>query len=421
MNLADSEIVASVLSKDYDICKNYKDADVMMINTCSIRENAEQKVLKRIEEINSMRQKRKHLKLGMIGCMASRYEKKLIDNKLLDFVVGPDSYRFLPEILNDATSENVRTKLSLVETYDDIEPVRYDTNGISTFISIMRGCNNFCTYCVVPYTRGRERSRDPKSIMKEAEQLIKSGYKEITLLGQNVNSYRWNENYRFPELMRDIAEMDPKLRIRFTTSHPKDLSNDLLRIIHEYPNICRYIHLPAQSGSTEVLKRMNRKYTRESYLQKIEAIKKYLPEASISTDLISGFCGETQEDHQQTLSLMRTVGYDYAFMFKYSERSNTFASKNLKDDVPDSVKNARLEEVIALQRELSHKSNRRDLGKTFEVLIEGESKRSKEQYFGRNSQNKVIVFPKEDSVPGTFVKVKVKDCTTATLLGDLIK
>ena len=420
MNFADSEVVTSILSASHSLCQNVAEAEVVLLNTCSIRDNAEQKVLKRLEELHALRKKSNIRLIGMIGCMASRYQRQWMESGLIDFVAGPDSYRFLPEILADASSQKIRTELSLTETYDNIQPIRHQSNGISAFVSIMRGCNNFCTYCVVPYTRGRERSRDPQSILQEIRRLSDDHYKEVTLLGQNVNSYQWENNYGFPELMADVAGINPQMRVRFTTSHPKDLSERLLEVMAAYPNICKNIHLPAQSGSTEVLQRMNRKYSREIYLQRIEAIRRLLPEATISTDLISGFCGETRQDHEETLSLMRTARFDYAFMFKYSERSGTYASKHLKDDIPDEEKTARLEEIIALQRQLSHESHLRDVGKTFEVLVEGDSKRSDLHFFGRNSQNKVIVFPKGEAEPGSYVQVKVTSCTTATLLGEII-
>ncbi len=421
MNFADSEVVASILSKEYRLCQTAQEADVILLNTCSIRENAEQRVLKRLEELRALRKKGKALKIGLIGCMASRYQDNWVESHLVDFIAGPDSYRFLPEILSDAEAPQIRTELSTDETYSGIIPMRYQTNGISAFVSIMRGCNNFCTYCVVPYTRGRERSRNPEDILQEIRTLCEKGYKEVTLLGQNVNSYLWGGSYGFPQLMADVAKTDRKMRVRFTTSHPKDLSDELLETMAAHPNICKNIHLPAQSGSSEVLRRMNRKYTREDYLERIGSIRRILPEATISTDLISGFCGETPQDHEATLSLMREARFDYAFMFKYSERSGTYAAKHLKDDVPDEVKTARLEEVIALQRELSYESHRRDIGKTFEVLAEGPSKRSDEHFFGRNSQNKVIVFPKEGTQPGQLLNVTVNNCTTATLLGKITR
>ena len=421
MNFADSEVVASILSDEYRLCQTAQEADVILLNTCSIRENAEQRVLKRLEELRALRKKGKSLKIGLIGCMASRYQDNWVESHLVDFIAGPDSYRFLPEILSDAEAPQIRTELSTDETYSGIIPMRYQTNGISAFVSIMRGCNNFCTYCVVPYTRGRERSRNPEDILQEIRTLSEKGYKEVTLLGQNVNSYLWGGSYGFPQLMADVAKTGREMRVRFTTSHPKDLSDELLETMAAHPNICKNIHLPAQSGSSEVLKRMNRKYTREDYLERIGSIRRILPEATISTDLISGFCGETPQDHEATLSLMREARFDYAFMFKYSERSGTYAAKHLKDDVPDEVKTARLEEVIALQRELSYESHRRDIGKTFEVLAEGPSKRSDEHFFGRNSQNKVIVFPKEGTQPGQLLNVTVNNCTTATLLGKITR
>lgn len=421
MNFADSEVVASILSDEYRLCQTAQEADVILLNTCSIRENAEQRVLKRLEELRALRKKGKSLKIGLIGCMASRYQDNWVESHLMDFIAGPDSYRFLPEILSDAEAPQIRTELSTDETYSGIIPMRYQTNGISAFVSIMRGCNNFCTYCVVPYTRGRERSRNPEDILQEIRTLCEKGYKEVTLLGQNVNSYLWGGGYGFPQLMADVAKTGHEMRVRFTTSHPKDLSDELLETMAAHPNICKNIHLPAQSGSSEVLKRMNRKYTREDYLERIGSIRRILPESTISTDLISGFCGETPQDHEATLSLMREARFDYAFMFKYSERSGTYAAKHLKDDVPDEVKTARLEEVIALQRELSYESHRRDIGKTFEVLAEGPSKRSDEHFFGRNSQNKVIVFPKEGTQPGQLLNVTVNNCTTATLLGKITR
>ena len=421
MNFADSEVVASILSDEYRLCQTAQEADVILLNTCSIRENAEQRVLKRLEELRALRKKGKSLKIGLIGCMASRYQDNWVESHLVDFIAGPDSYRFLPEILSDAEAPQIRTELSTDETYSGIIPMRYQTNGISAFVSIMRGCNNFCTYCVVPYTRGRERSRNPEDILQEIRTLCEKGYKEVTLLGQNVNSYLWGGGYGFPQLMADVAKTGHEMRVRFTTSHPKDLSDELLETMAAHPNICKNIHLPAQSGSSEVLKRMNRKYTREDYLERIGSIRRILPEATISTDLISGFCGETPQDHEATLSLMREARFDYAFMFKYSERSGTYAAKHLKDDVPDEIKTARLEEVIALQRELSYESHRRDIGKTFEVLAEGPSKRSDEHFFGRNSQNKVIVFPKEGTQPGQLLNVTVNNCTTATLLGKITR
>ena len=421
MNFADSEIVASVLSDNFEVCLEVKKADLILINTCSIRENAEQRVLKRLVELNALCRKNHKVKIGLIGCMAARFEKELIAEGLVDLVAGPDAYRSLPLLLDESYQQPVNTILSTIETYDDISPLRFHSNGVSAFISIMRGCNNFCSYCVVPYTRGRERSRNPKTIVDEVKQLIDKGYKEVTLLGQNVNSYQWNHDVRFHDLIDKVASLDKSLRIRFATSHPKDLSDNLLQVMAAYPNICKSIHLPAQSGSNVILERMNRKYTREWYLQRVEAILSYMPDAGISTDLIAGFCGETEQDHQDTLSLMQTVAYDFAFMFKYSERSNTHASKHLHDDIPDEIKTRRLEEIITLQQQLSHKSNLSDIGKVFEVLIESRSKRSDEFYSGRNSRNKVIVFPKSHYKIGDYVNVKVDNCTTATLIGKIVE
>jgi len=335
---------------------------------------------------------------------------------ILNFIAGPDAYRNLPQLIAQSAAGETQFNvlLSEEETYDNIMPVRYDLNGVSAFVSIMRGCNNFCTYCVVPYTRGRERSRSPQTILHEVEQLLNDGYKEVTLLGQNVNSYQW-EDMSFAKLMAAVADMSPDLRVRFATSHPKDISDELLETIARYDNICKYIHLPVQSGSNTVLKRMNRVYTREYYLDRVRKIKELMPECAISTDIIAGFCGETEEDHQQTLSIMREVGYEYAYMFKYSERGGTMSAKRFADDVSDEVKTRRLEEIIALQGELSLISNKRDIGKTFQVLIEGESKRSADQLYGRNSQNKVIIFPKGNHHVGEYINVTVNDCTAATL------
>lgn len=422
MNVADSEVVASVLDGDYEVCQEIGEADLILINTCAIRENAEQKVFKRLTEINALYRKKNKVKLGLIGCMADRYKEELINKNIVDLIAGPDAYRSIPFLLtNESQQESINTLLSTIETYDDIIPIRYDGNALLAFISIMRGCNNYCAYCVVPYTRGRERSRNPKTILSEVKLLIDSGYKEVTLLGQNVNSYLWETDFRFPQLMEQVAKLSPHLRLRFATSHPKDLSDDLLKIMATYPNICKSIHLPAQSGSNAMLQKMNRKYTREWYLERIDAIRKYMPDAAISTDIITGFSGETEADHRDTLSLMEQVVYDYAFMFKYSERSGTFAEKHFKDDVSDNLKTRRLEEIITLQRASSHKSNLADVGKTFEVLIEGNSKRSADFYSGRNSQNKVIVFPKTNNIIGDYVQVKVESCTTATLLGKVVE
>ncbi len=418
MNFADSEVVASILSSSYDIVDNEKDADVIIVNTCSIRENAEQRVFNRLKELTSLKKKKKTLQVGLIGCMAERLQENLLSETEIDFVVGPDAYRSLPSILR-SEHPNVNVVLSTTETYEDITPQRYQSNTVSAFVSIMRGCNNFCSYCVVPYTRGRERSRPIESILSEIDTLFNNDYKEITLLGQNVNSYLSN-GYNFSQLMQTIAEQYPTMRIRFATSHPKDLSDELLQVMSQYENICKSIHLPVQSGSTSMLKRMNRKYSREWYLDRISAIRRYMPDCSISTDIIAGFCGETLEEHQATLSLMKEVGFAHAFMFKYSMREGTLAHKNMCDDVPEKEKIIRLEEIIALQQELSLASNQKDIGKTTQVLVEGLSKRSTDYLFGRNSQNKVVIFPKNNYQKGDLVEVKITSCSAATLFGELL-
>ncbi len=429
MNFSDSEIVASIITqKGYGAAEKAEEADIIFINTCSIRENAEQKVLNRLKQLQHMRRNKPNLVLGVLGCMAERMKSSLLEEQQMgmrvDMVVGPDAYRDLPQLLLDVESgqKAVNVILSSEETYADITPVRYASNGVSAYISIMRGCENFCTYCVVPFTRGKERSRDPQSILSEAQDLFKQGYREITLLGQNVNSYRWKvdeqpDEWTFPALMKAVAAIDSTLRIRFATSHPKDMSDELLHVIASFPNICKSIHLPAQSGSTVVLKKMNRRYTREDYLQRIASIRRILPACAISTDLIAGFCDETEEDHQQTLSLMREVGFDFAFMFKYSERPGTLAEKKLDDNVPEEVKSRRLQEIIDLQHELSLSSNKADLGKTTEVLVEGLSRKSSQRVSGRNSQNKVVVFEDKGYKPGEYVKVEVVECSSATLKG----
>ena len=427
MNGADSEVVAAILSSEYQICDDIKDADLILINTCSVRDHAEQRIRKRLNKLGFLKKKKPGLQIGLLGCMAERVKEKLLhEESALDFIAGPDAYRSLPTLIQEATFGKTafNVMLSTEETYDDIDPIRYDTNGISAFISIMRGCNNFCTYCVVPYTRGRERSRSSQTIIHEAQQLINQGYKEITLLGQNVNSYRSEENgevVNFAKLLEKVALLSPQVRVRFATSHPKDISDDLIETIAKYNNCCKYIHLPVQAGSNTMLKRMNRVYTREYYLERIATIKRIMPECSIATDIIAGFCGETEEDHQATLSLMREVGYSSAYMFKYSEREGTMAAKRFADDIPDEVKGRRLEEIIALQQDLSLESNQKDIGKTFEVLVEGSSKRSDNEYFGRNSQNKVLIFPKEDCHIGDYVNVLVQSCSPATLKGIIVK
>lgn len=428
MNMADSEIVAAILKQEgYDLVDDLNKADIVLINTCSIRENAEQRVIKRISELDSLRKKRQWLKIGVLGCMAERMQDSLIKTHNVDLVVGPDSYRDIPWLLSsqgEGCGGLISTKLSETETYSEIYPEKINSNGVTVFIPIMRGCENFCSYCVVPYTRGRERSRDFRTIVSEAEKLFCQGYREVTLLGQNVNSYLWNQGEKdevnFAKLISLVAEIDPLLRVRFSTSHPKDISQELLDTIATYDNVCKFIHLPLQSGSDRILHLMNRKYTAGEYLDKINRIKKTIKDCGISTDIISGFCTENLEDHGLTLNIMRQVGYDSAFMFKYSERPNTLAAKKYKDDVSDEEKTRRLEEIISLQRELSFQSNKKDIGKTFEVLIEGVSKRSTEKLFGRNSQNKVILFDKKDLQLGQYVNVKVNDCTSATLFGEAV-
>jgi len=424
MNFSDSEIVGSIMSENnYETTTEASEADLIFINTCSIRDNAEQRVRKRLRELNAFKKKKPSLRIGVLGCMAERLKEKLLEEeKSVDIIVGPDAYRDLPQLLTSVESgqKAINVLLSEEETYADITPVRLGENKISAFISIMRGCQNFCSYCVVPYTRGKERSRKPETIINEARDLFEKGYKEVTLLGQNVNSYKWDDDNKtdFPELLEQVALINPLLRVRFATSHPKDISDKLIQTIAKYENICNSIHLPVQSGSSKMLKLMNRKYDREWYLERISTIKKMIPDCAISTDIISGFCTETEDDHQESLSIMREVAYDYAFMFKYSERPDTLAAKKYKDDVPEDIKSRRLTEIIELQRSLSHESNLRDIGKTYEFLVEGLSKKSEAQLFGRNSQNKVAVFPKKDYKVGDYVKVKILRCTTATLIGE---
>ena len=422
MNAGDSEIVVSIMQREgYVYTENIAEADIILINTCSIRDNAEQRIWGRIADMRRYRKAKPSLIVGIIGCMAERLKEQLIERGGVDIVAGPDSYRDLPRLVREAESggKGVNTLLSQEETYAEIAPVRLDKNGVSAFIAIMRGCNNYCAYCVVPYTRGIERSRDPQTIVAEARSLFENGYREVTLLGQNVNSYRSGE-VGFPELMAMVAEISPLLRVRFSTSHPKDISDRLLEVMARYDNICKAVHLPAQSGSNEVLKRMNRKYTREWYLERIAAIRRYMPDCSITTDLIAGFCGETEEDHRQTLSLIREVGYDSAYMFKYSERPNTFSARHYADDVPEEEKGRRLSEIIALQAELSAQSNKRDEGKEFEVLVEGASKRSDEQLCGRTSQNKMVVFDRGNHHAGDYVRVRITGSSPATLFGEEI-
>ncbi len=426
MNVNDSEVVASVMREyGYAICDAPQNADLILINTCSIRDNAEQRIWGRLAELRALKRKNPRLMLGIIGCMAERLKERLIEQEqTVDIVVGPDAYRELPNLVRMAQSgqKGVNVELSREETYAEIAPVRYDSNGISAFVSIMRGCNNMCSYCVVPYTRGAERSRSTQSILHEVQELIDKNYKEVTLLGQNVNSYHYTtdsgEDCTFAMLLEKVAQLSPTLRVRYSTSHPKDMGDDVLHVMAKYNNICKSIHLPAQSGSTRVLELMNRKYAREDYLERIVAIRQILPTCSISTDLIAGFCTEAEEDHQQTLSLMRKVGYDFSFMFMYSERPNTKAARHYKDDVPEEVKTRRLNEIIALQNELSLKAKQPYVGQTVEVLAEGFSKKSKEQLFGRTTQNQVVVFPRGDHQPGDYVDVTVARCTSATLIAE---
>ena len=424
MNVADSEVVASIMQMaGYTPCDTLDEADAVFMNTCSIRDNAEQKILNRLEFFHALRKKRKHLIVGVLGCMAERVKEDLITNHHVDLVAGPDAYLALPDLIAsvEAGEKAINVELSTTETYRDVIPSRICGNRISGYVSIMRGCNNFCHYCIVPYTRGRERSRDVASILNEVNDLRQKGYKEVTLLGQNVNSYRFEQGddsvITFPILLRTVAEAIPDMRVRFTTSHPKDMSDETLHVIAEVPNVCKHIHLPVQSGSSRILKLMNRKYTREWYLERVAAIRRIIPDCGLSTDIFSGFHSETEEDHQMSLSLMRECAYDSAFMFKYSERPGTYASKHLPDDVPEEVKIRRLNELIELQNQLSAESNAKDVGKTFEVLVEGVSKRSKEQLFGRTEQNKVVVFDRGMHRIGDFVKVRITDSSSATLKG----
>ncbi|TFH26938.1 MAG: tRNA (N6-isopentenyl adenosine(37)-C2)-methylthiotransferase MiaB [Bacteroidia bacterium] len=426
MNVVDSEVVAAILQQhNYQVTEELDEADLVLVNTCSIRDNAEQRVRARIREFGRLKEKSHSFSVGVIGCMAERLKEKLLEEEnTVDLVVGPDSYRDLPALLQEVESgqKGINTLLSLEETYGDIRPVRMDRNHVTSFVAIMRGCNNFCSYCVVPGTRGRERSRDPETVVRECKELFEQGYREVTLLGQNVNSYRWKEGeqvLKFEKLLERVAKIHPLLRVRFATSHPKDMSDHLLKVIAKFPNLCQAIHLPLQSGSTSVLGRMKRRYTREQYMERIQAIRKFLPGATISTDIIAGFCGETEEEHQQTLSLMEWAGYDFAYMFKYSERPETFAAEKLNDDVPEEVKSRRLNEIIVLQSRLSLRSKERDLGQTYEVL-EGPSKKSDAYLYGRTSQNKVVVFPKGTLKQGDYARVVIKDCTSATLKGNVV-
>ena len=424
MNVADSEVVVSILSSaGYEPTEEIKDAGLILLNTCSIRDNAEQRIWGRLKALSHLKKANHELKIGIIGCMAERLKEKLIEtDKLVDMVVGPDAYRELPLLISEAGGGHkaINILLSREETYADISPVRMDKNGVSSFISIMRGCNNMCAYCVVPYVRGAERSRDPESVLKEAQELFNMGYREVTLLGQNVDSYNWDKKtgiVRFPELLENVAMINPLLRVRFSTSHPKDISDELIYTIARNKNICKHIHLPAQSGSNRILKLMNREYTREWYMDRVKAIHSIIPDCSLSTDMITGFCTETEEDHKESLSLMEWAGFDFAYMFKYSERSGTKAARKLKDDVSEPVKSQRLSEMISLQNRLSIKSKKGDVGMIFDVLIEGFSKRSVEYLSGRTSQNKVVVFPGGDVQKGKYIKVLIERCTSATLIG----
>ena len=420
MNVADSEVVASIMKMaDYELCSDLADADAIFLNTCSVRENAENKIFNRLEALHAMKRS-KPLIIGVLGCMAERVQQDLIENHHVDLVAGPDSYLSLPDLIMQCEmgQKAIDVNLSLTETYKDVVPQRIGNNRISGFISIMRGCNNFCHYCIVPYTRGRERSRDIDSILNEARDLQARNFKELTLLGQNVNSYHYGD-IDFPQLLRKVAETVPNMRVRFTTSHPKDMSDETLQVIAEMPNVCRHIHLPVQSGSDRILKLMNRKYTREWYLDRVAAIRRIVPDCAITTDIFVGYHSETEEDHQMSLSLMREVGYASAFMFKYSERPGTYASKHLPDDVPETEKIRRLNEMIALQNQLSAENYKQDVGKEFDVLIENYSKRSREQMCGRTEQNKMVVFDKGNHHPGETVRVRITGSTSATLLGEV--
>lgn len=430
MNVNDSEVVLSVLQNaGYSLCDAIENADIILVNTCSIRDNAEQRVWGRLDVFLQLKKKRKEIIVGILGCMAERLKDELLKHPAVDIVAGPDSYRDIARLIMALREEGkqINTLLSHEETYADISPVRMDKNGVSAFISIMRGCNNMCSYCVVPYTRGAERSRNPQSIVREAQELFANGYKEVSLLGQNVDSYNWTnpdnptESIDFAQLLELVALIDPQLRVRFSTSHPKDMGNGVLYTMAMYPNICNHIHLPVQSGSDAMLLKMNRKYTRQTYLQRIAMIREILPDCGISTDIIAGFCAETEADHKETISIMQEVGYDSAFMFQYSERPNTKAARHFPDDVPGEVKTSRLNEIIELQNRLALASNQKTLGKTYEVLIEGVSKRSSEQLIGRTPQNKVCVFNGLGHKIGEYVNVKVSSCTSATLIAEIVQ
>lgn len=427
MNVGDSEVIFSILGKEgYGRTESMDEADVILANTCSVRDNAEQRIWGRIEVFHKQKEKRSGVVVGIVGCMAERLKDKLLDTHKVDLVAGPDSYRTLPALLRDIAPDKpqINVMLSHEETYADIVPVRTDRNGVSAFISIMRGCNNVCSYCVVPYTRGAERSRDPKTIVDEARDVFSKGYKEVTLLGQNVDSYNWNpedgQGCDFPDLLEMVAGISPELRVRFATNHPKDISDKLIDTMAKYANICEHIHLPVQSGSDRLLEKMRRRYTSGWYLDRVARIREVMPGCGITTDVIAGFCSETEEDHRQTLELFRKVGFDYAYMFYYSERPGTLAARHYPDDVPPDVKTRRLNEIIALQNELSLKSNRNDIGKVFRVLVEGPSKKNPEELCGRSGSNKMCVFPGGGHKAGDYVDVEVVSCTSATLIGKLV-
>lgn len=429
MNVADSEIIAAQMQlAGYQLTDQIDEADAVLINTCSVRDNAEQRIIHRLDNLNGQRRRSGHPQIvGVLGCMAERVQETLIQDHGVDLVAGPDAYTDLPHLIATAEAGEpaISIELSKSETYSDVIPVRLPGLHISGFVSIMRGCDNFCTYCIVPYTRGRERSRDPESIVREVQRMAQEGYREVTLLGQNVNSYLWQSetgmSYTFADLLRKVAEAVPTMRIRFTSPHPKDMKDETLEVMSLYPNICRHIHFPLQSGSNRILERMHRRYTREWYLERVERIRDYMPDCGLSTDVFCGFSGETEEDFQETLEVMRLARLDSAFMFKYSERPGTYASRHLVDDVPEEVKVERLNRMIALQNELSLESNERDVGKSFEVLIEGYSKRSRDDFFGRTQQNKVIVFPKGDNQIGKLVTVRVERVTSATMIGSEVE
>ena len=427
MNVADSEVVASVMGMaGYEVCQDIEQADAVFLNTCSVRDNAEQKILSRLEFLHSLQKKGHQIIIGVLGCMAERVRDELIEKHHVDLVAGPDAYMSLPDLVAqvECGQKAINVELSLTETYRDVVPQRIYGAHIGGFVSIMRGCNNFCHYCIVPYTRGRERSRDVESILRECMDLRDRGFREVTLLGQNVNSYRATDaegqETSFPQLLQRVARAVPEMRVRFTTSHPKDMSDETLHVIASEPNICHHIHLPVQSGSDRILKLMNRKYTREWYLQRVSAIRRIIPDCAITTDIFAGYCSETEEDHRQSLSLMRECAYDSAFMFKYSERPGTYASKHLPDDIPEETKVRRLNELIALQNELSAESNRRCIGQEVEVLIEGVSKRSREELFGRTGQNKVVIIPRGEHRIGQTVKARILESSSATLRGEVI-